>query len=623
MSYLFKGNLRGGLCRECIEPLSGLTLRIYRVVPQRETTALAVAHPKDTFASVDDPASKADRLLAEAVIGDEGQFSIDFGKVGDYQGEAIEVDLYCGTVPHLKPGPRPPRPLQFSITVLQPMWRGQGRDQVAAWDYVIPYRTWCGVRQRFGAWTICGRVTLCDGAAPIGGVRVRAFDVDWLQDDALGDAVTDGSGHFRIDYNADDFRKTIFSPLINLEWIGGPDLYFRIETLGGTPLLVEPSTRGRARDRENAGPCFCVELCLKEQPPVVGTDALPVFDALGGYLFASAIDSAVPGSGLTQSDHRAFYATVRLNGVLPKKLNGQPMEYRFEFRPTDAAGNPTGAWTVVGPAQYSSTNIGRVEHYAPAFPGDPNPVKTAYVYADPAVPGGGPANAMIVGGWIQVPQAANVFGPDGYFVPNDNMLNVITGSLLPSPGIDVNGVVAGLSSTSSGAVLAHNRHVALRMRVREVGNPASETDAGTCMHVAIENTQYANVAKGGSWMPNKVSGQLAPVSVDLLQLRGSGCAGVLGGLDVLLTAAHPNLGPVSVTMTGPGGPYGFTLPPAAVGERFGTALPIAPPPSPPGWTFAGLVDCAYIVTLAADLLLTTGDSIPNTIYDQIGFCKKK
>ena len=35
-----------------------------------------------------------------------------------------------------------------------------------------------------------------------------------------------------------------------------------------------------------------------------------------------------------------------------------------------------------------------------------------------------------------------------------------------------------------------------------------------------------------------------------------------------------------------------------------------------------LADCAYIITLSVSLLLTTGDSIPNPIHDQIGFCKK-
>ena len=615
MTYLFKGALRGALCRDCIEPLVGLTLKAYRIAADRDATSMAVAHAKDTFAPVDAAAvaAKASLLLAEAMIDDAGNFTIDFSKVPKYGGEAFEIDLYCGTVPHLKPGPTPPTPLQFSITTLQPMWREVGNDRIAAWDYTIPYRYWCGVRGRFGAWTICGRVVHCETKAPIGGVRVRAFDVDWLQDDALGNDITDGSGHFRIDYSAADFKKTIFSPSINLEWTGGPDLYFRVETLSGTALLTEPPSRGRAPDRENAGPCTCVDLCLAQQPPT--NEPLPVFDALGDYLYASAIDSAVPGSGLTTADARAFYNTVRLNGVLPKLLNGQPMEYRFEWRATNAVGNPASGWVPVGAGQFTSTYLGRLERYAPAFPGDPNPIKTSYVYADPANPGGGPLNAAIVGGWIRVPQFSNVFGPEGFFIPPGDMLSIVTSALVASPGIDVTGVLAGVSSTSLGAPLAGNRHVALRMRVREVGNPGSEADAGTCAHVAMENTAYKGVAKGGSWAPSKVDDQLAVVSVDALQLRTNGCAGVTSGLDVLLTTAHPNLGTVSLVMTGPGGPYAFTLPAAVPGERFGTAIAS-------GWNIATLPDCAYIITLGAQVLLTTGDSIPNNVWDQIGFCKK-
>ena len=616
MTYLFKGALKGALCRDCIEPLVGMTLKAYRIVAAgTDTTQLAVAHAKDTFTQVDAAAqqTKASRLLAEVMIDEVGNFALDFSKAPNYGGEAFEIDLYCGTVPHLKPGPRLPVPLQFSITTLQPLWREIGDDRVAAWDYTIPYRYWCGVRGRFGAWTICGRVLHCQTKAPIGGVRVRAFDVDWLQDDALGDGITDGSGHFRIDYTAADFKKTIFSPSINLEWTGGPDLYFRIDTLSGTSLLAEPSSRGRASDRENAGPCTCVELCLQEQPPT--NEPLPVFDALGGYLFASAIHSAVPGTGLTTGDSRAFFASVRLNGVLPKLLAGQPMEYRFEWRATDPVGNSAAAWLPVGAGQFGATDLGRLERYAPAFPGDPNPIKTSYVHADPAVPAGGPVNAAIVAGWIRVPQFSNVFGAEGFFDPNGNMLTLITPALVASPAVNVTGVTAGVSSTSLGAALAANRHVALRMRVRHVGNPASEADAGTCFHVAIENTAYDDVAKGGSWAPATVNGQLAVVSVDAVQLRSNGCAGITSGLDVVLTAAHPNLGTVSLSMTGPGGPYAFTLPAAVPGERFGTAVAN-------GWSIGTLADCAYIITLGAQVLLTTGDSVPNDVWDQIGFCKK-
>ena len=68
-------------------------------------------------------------------------------------------------------------------------------------------------------------------------------------------------------------------------------------------------------------------------------------------------------------------------------------------------------------------------------------------------------------------------------------------------------------------------------------------------------------------------------------------------------------------MSGPGGPYSFTLPPAATPGQdwFGTAAPT--------FTVTDLQPCAYIVTLSMQLLLTTGDSIPDNLIDQIAFCK--
>ena len=189
MAYIFKGTILGALCRDCIEPLAGLKLRFYRLASDRNVTALAVAAPKDTFTLLDDDNAVEARRplqLGEAEIDERGNFSFEFAK--GYDGGPFEVDLYCGTVPRLKPGPRPPHPLQFTITTLQPSWRTVENNSVAAWEYTVPYRYWCHIRGRFGAWTICGHVIHCETKAPIGGVRVRAFDVDWLQQDEIGRA---------------------------------------------------------------------------------------------------------------------------------------------------------------------------------------------------------------------------------------------------------------------------------------------------------------------------------------------------------------------------------------------------------------------------------------------------
>src|SRR5947209_5231282 len=237
MNYTFKGSLSGLLCSEYIEPLANVTVRLYRNREEQNVPALAAANPKDTFVILTDEMvlAKASSLIAESETDGEGKFVFELGEQQQYNGEVFEVDVYCGTVPHLKVGPHPPRPRQFSITTIQPMWRqmqqglssGESAEGalIAAWEYSIPSRFWCQILSLFGTWVICGRVTVCDSQEPVGGVRVRAFDRDWLQDDDLGSAITDGSGNFRIDYVTPDFEKTPLSPLMNIELIPVPDLF--------------------------------------------------------------------------------------------------------------------------------------------------------------------------------------------------------------------------------------------------------------------------------------------------------------------------------------------------------------------------------------------------------------
>jgi len=68
-------------------------------------------------------------------------------------------------------------------------------------------------------------------------------------------------------------------------------------------------------------------------------------------------------------------------------------------------------------------------------------------------------------------------------------------------------------------------------------------------------------------------------------------------------------------MTGPGGPYNFTLPPIPeVGDYYGTA-------TPSGFVVSKLAPCAYLVTLTITVLLTDGDNYPDPLYDEIAFCK--
>jgi hypothetical protein len=419
---------------------------------------------------------------------------------------------------------------------------------------------------------------------------------------------------------------------------------------------------------------ICSEFCICVCPPQL----FPEFFKIGGYNYITQVDSALPATGLTDGDTRAFFSTMRLNGILTQELSGQPLEYVFEFRPialasttltaaitaaatslsvVSSAGFPpapfnvviggaaggyeimtvtavvattwtvlrgqkgttaaeaaigatlatgassTAAWTKIPPAWIARTVIGSAEVFVPLpFP--------HFEFPDVAVnpnPGDIPA-PFTVDGWIQVPQGSNIS-------LNGNMINLIS-TMLPSfPAADETGVSAGNPAKHP---LPADLRFGLRMRVRQHG-AATDSDGGTCDVVAIDNTLYANVNHHPEWDGGVFPPQYAVAMVDIKELQAAGCAHITNSLTVLFTASHPNLGGVSVSMIGPGGPYPFTLPTPVpeTGDRYGTA-------TPNGWTLASLTPCAYIVQLSVDLLLTTGDlDFGPPLIDQIAFCLTK
>ncbi len=345
---------------------------------------------------------------------------------------------------------------------------------------------------------------------------------------------------------------------------------------------------------------ICRRFCICVCPP----RSAAYFIKVGQYEYAEVypsggtvpkIDSEVGGTGLT-SDNRAFFSTVRLNGGYSLQTGAPQMEYRFETITTDAAGNPfpsAAIWQPVPAAAMAPTIIGY--DLTSIFPLIFTPV-----YA-----------TLAADGWIQVPLASPTY------VPTGDLLRVDTTVLTGQPHLDETGVLAGAHASLP---LAEDVYFGIRMRVRNVGDPASEFDAGTCHHIAIDNTLYDNVTHQPSWRDlTDPPGDLAVYLVDIQQLLGPhGCGQITDALTVLFTAAHPNLGATTLRMDGPGGPYGFTLTPAAGSgptDYFGTA-------APNGWVVSDLKPCAYLVTLQVDVLLTDGDNDPDPRYDQIAFCKR-
>lgn len=620
MSFTLRGVLTASVCEDCVISLADATVRVYATVPGQGVTARAAADPRHTFrlfhhANAEHRAALATahgELLGEAVIGANGSYAVELA--ASYGGDAVDVDVYCGTLA----GHVPPHPVQVTLTTLQPTWRtvdaavaeagagagaaaGAGAGaHVAAFDCAMPPRLSCALLNWLGLWVICGQVTVCDSDQVVEGATVYAFDRDWLQDDALGSDVTGPGGSFQILYTVADFSRTPFSPQINFELFPGPDLYFRIEGPGGVVLLSEPPSMGRTPGRQNVGPCFCADLCVPEAPPQ--TEPIPDFRYIGGLDYVVDVSSDPAGSGRTLADNRAFFSGLRLSGPIGTTLGGQPLEYRFEVQANPNAITP-GPWNPVLPNQILPTMIGTSEKLVGAT------LEVSSVVVNGTASPTEIAVTPAADGWIAMPQQGNLSA--GLFTPNLNMIVLDTRTITGWPPIDVGAIMAGTSLPSTD--LAVDQQFGIRLRVRKAGQ-MTDTDGGTCHTLAIDNTLYNNVNKGGSWVPSKVSGQLDVTSVNVQELIGSGCGGVTNSLTVLVTAAHPNLGPVSLSMAGGGTTWTFTLPPATPGQIAGAATN--------GFAVSALPTCAYVVTLETHVLLTTGDNIPSPLYDQVSFCKR-
>lgn len=630
MNYTFKGRICGFICPECPEPLSDVKVRLYRLRKDQNVTSLAVAQAKDTFAILSDNqiVDKSSSLIAEATTDADGSFAFELDDSQKYAGEAFEVDVYCGTVPHRKPGPKPVPPIQFSITTVQPLWKQLKDTSVAAWEYCIPSRYWCAVRARFGAWTICGRVTICDTKTPVMGVRVYAFDVDWIQDDPLGNATTGANGKFRIDYATSDFQKTPLSPFINIEWIGGPDVYFKIQAPDGTPLLVEPSSKGRTPSRENIGNCFCVELCLKEAP-TTAVSTIPLFTNVGAYHVDPSYGDFT-ADGLASAGNLAFTDTIPLIGILPDGQNPDALEYRFRIGEYDATGTTLGPSSDVDVSAIASIAIGKLEYWrwntllgawevkaADYWVNRPGTVVSIPQPAGPPIPVS--VNKDVKpGGWIEVPRENNLSpGGVGRFIPNGNLISLAT-SKYTNEAFDLTTPAPGVRAGDNVPVGKRSRAHTFKLffEARVVGPYPLLPGSNALEKIIFSNTQYT-YTRHPNWAGYTTT-QRGVVSLDIKELSGvgAGCGKLQNHVHALFTVYHPFQGSCRVYFEGnPPLPAELLL--TIVGGEADSGIA--------GYDFdiTSLPPCAYILWLEATLNLTSGwGRISNaTLWDHVAFCK--
>jgi len=610
MNFIIKGNLRGLLCSDCELPVTGTSVKIYKPAPDSRETLLAVADAKQTFhqLTADELNAKEKLFIAEGKLQDNGNFEVELGQRSGYDGGALEIDWYCGNSPiKIGPGPKKEVSLQFHITTFQPMWQGnKGDAQYAYFEYRIDPKWFCRILSLFDIWVVCGIVTDCETREPIGGVRVFAYDVDLIQDDSLGNAYTDGNGKFTIIYPGDNFRKTLLSPWLNVEWPAGPDYYFRIESSSGAVLLAEDRTRGRQADRHNAHNCFCVKLCVKNGPIDTGW---PWFTEVGNFSITSDIDASGktiatkfgaggPGYG--------FFGSVKLGGYATKRVPtapGSPLYYRFlysldnvNFTKITAAemeGTPlkvaTRQITWHGGVAFQDVviDISQPASAPDSIPADTYPLPIADHVLHPDADG-----------WVRVDQPAL---DDGFY---GSLFYLNTNTILAGGDASV-GQTAG--AAVSGADQKNGKMLYIQFQTTDdPSNPASPNLQTQALVAQI----YVN-----NW--NEVS--LVKLE-ELYAGGGSGCTPVKTQAHIDYTVDHELIGSwnLSISSNATGGisglPSGNVPRGAAAQLNLATAAGISP-------AFATWPSCAYALSLNTIRKLTTGEYNDDWTPNVVLFCK--
>ena len=379
-TYHYGAHFAGRICEGCFEHFSKIDVAIYR---SQEQECPGVPSIKNAFKQLSDEEFKKmhPQLIAWGKTDDAGKvdLSIDPEKSA-YKGECIEVIItfkrLAGSDKELQ------RPEHFRVALYKPQWDKTEKGYVHYGDFLLPANLWCAYLRKHGIWLICGKVTTCaKPLSPVGNVTVKAYDVDWIQDDYLGSATTDSSGRFYIYYDRSKFNRTPFSPFINIEWTGGPDVYFKIEGIDGdgnpVTLLDEPRSRGRKPDRENVSNCFCVKLCVNRDMP--GPEIADSAWTGVGTHFTIPDSSALndfDAQGYGGTSKYAFTSVIRMTGQSLQFSNGHPIEYRFLLSHTTANNGaaflPEANFTTVvgngaGTNLFVTTKIGQMWRFSPTF----------------------------------------------------------------------------------------------------------------------------------------------------------------------------------------------------------------------------------------------------------------
>jgi hypothetical protein len=200
--------------------------------------------------------AKAAFLLREVNADETGAFQVELSQ-DCYRGQLLEFHLCVKRGQSLGCGPAE-QGGEFYLCRLKPDWTRCEERWEAQWNCSLPRFSWCRVLGLCHAQTLCGRVVDCHTNQVLSGVRVTAFGLDWNQDQALGQAVTDANGRFLIRTKHGGFRR---AQAVTGSRPDSYDVYFRVQSQASAfPLYVDSIRWGERPLSEETLHCLQVSI---------------------------------------------------------------------------------------------------------------------------------------------------------------------------------------------------------------------------------------------------------------------------------------------------------------------------------------------------------------------------
>ena len=449
----------------------------------------------------------------------------------NYQGELLDVYVCLNAVP----GPKDePRPLPTRGCLFLGTYAPERAGESWFFKLFIPSVIWCKLKQLADVWTVAGRVATCDTDQPIGNVTVIARDVDFTQDDLLGQGVTNSLGIFRIDYLGDAFRQGTF---IDIELFGGPDIYFEVKDSSGTTLLAEDRSVGRTPGRADSGPCTCVRLCI-DLPGGGDGDTMPSAWIRVGTAFlipdSPAALNDFDADGYTTAAKFVLTGTPAMRGGVPRKTaGGDLIEYRFLVGNTTAANTaaalPAGTFTRIvgaGPVTdknlFTMTDMGDLWRVVSLSPFATETIPIIAVQSDLSADGWLNINTVIEHRFVELgrnPLDIPLFG----WIPNGNLMLINTEALPTAANVPDGVAIAGQPVPPADHIPIEK--LSLRFETRNATTLAPLPGSGKVLNAMIINNNpiFLKVA-----MKEHIDG-------------GDACGVIHGSAHVAYTVYHPHL----------------------------------------------------------------------------------